>query len=723
MPTDSESDLHLEIGHVLFVDIVGYTKLLIDDQRERLQALNEIVRNTAQFRVSDANGRLVRIPTGDGMALIFRDNVEAPLRCAVEISQAVKTHPEIHLRMGIHSGSVSEVADVNERTNIAGAGIDIAQRVMDCGDAGHILLSKHIAEDLAPHRRWNRYLHDLGECEVKHGNRLSVVNFYNDEVGNPEVPEKFKRGKLRLAKGMISSGAPRTVRPMQIGVWLAAAFILIAAFWLFSHRLPVRSPSAPVPPIAVKPVSEKSIAVLPFENLSGDPNNAYFTEGIQEEILTRLAKIADLKVISRTSTRHFKSSPNNLPEIAQQLGVANILEGGVQKAGDSVRVNVQLIKAATDTHLWAESFDRQLTDIFRIESEIAKAIADTLQAKLSGAEQSAIATRPTENSEAHDLYLKGRYFLAKRSSDGFKSAIDYFNQAIAKDPNYALAYAGLADSYALLPEWSKEPVAGVLPKARAAAEKALSIDNGLAEAHVALGLVLWADLNLKEAKREFERAIELNPNYADAHYFLARTVLAPLGQFGQAIAELKRAVELDPFSVIMNANLGRCYLWARRYPEAIAQLRKTVELDTTFPPAHGMLGAALLLSGNSAGAIREYEKSYEVEKASEFVVVHAVPLMLLAHAYALQGEREKALQFLGQVQDIERRTGGVGPYRYAMIYMALGDKNKAIDSLERSYQAKENLIIDIKVDPFLDGLHGDPRFEKLANQVVPPDSH
>src|SRR6516164_6623762 len=226
MPAPSESDLRLEIGHVLLIDIVGYSKLLITEQRERLETLNEIVRNSEQFRVSDANGMLVRIPTGDGMALIFRDSVEAPLRCAVEISEAIKTHPEIQLRMGIHSGPVSEITDVNERTNIAGAGIDIAQRVMDCGDAGHILLSKHVAEDLAPHPRWNRYLHDLGECEVKHGGKISLVNFYTDDVGNQRLPEKLDREQQeRAAKAGASHPAPILRRKRLV---IAAAALLIA---------------------------------------------------------------------------------------------------------------------------------------------------------------------------------------------------------------------------------------------------------------------------------------------------------------------------------------------------------------------------------------------------------------------------------------------------------------------------------------------------------------
>ena len=462
--------------------------------------------------------------------------------------------------------------------------------------------------------------------------------------------------------------------------------------------------------------------MLPFENRSPDPNNAYFADGVQDEILTRLSKIADLKVISRTSTQRFKSSPDDLPQIAQRLGVANVLEASVQKSGDSVRVNVQLIKAATDAHLWAQSFNRQLTDIFRIESEIAKAITDTLQAKLSGAEQSAIAIRPTENIEAHDLYLKGRYFVAKRTGDDLKRAIDYFNQAIAKDPNYALAYAGLAGSYALLHDWTREPLEEVLPKARAAAEKALSIDSSLAEAHAALGAVLNDELKLKEAKPEYERAIELNPNYATAHYLLGFGILVPFGHFDQGIAEVKRAIQLDPVSAITNTNLALCYWLARRYPEAIDQSRKTLELDPNFLPARGLLGTSLLASGDSEGAIREYEKLYEDGKAYDDIHAQYAALMSLAHAYALHGEREKAMQFLGQARELERQAGGVYAYDYAVLYLALGDKNAAMDWLERGYQAKKPPLAAIKVDPNLDALRRDPRFEKLANQIIPPDS-
>src|SRR6059058_2449417 len=362
----SEADVKFEIGHVLFIDIVGYSKLLIHEQSERLQRLREIARATEQFRAAEAEGKLLRLPTGDGGALVFRTTPEAPVACALEISKALKNHPELRVRMGIHSGPVKEVTDLNEQANIAGAGINIAQRVMDCGHAGHILLSKRVAEDLEEYARWRQLLHDLGTCEVKHGATLSLVNLYSDQIGNPETPKKFKEDEEREKKIEASATTLR-----------------------------------------------KSIAVLPFENLSEDKANAYFADGIQEEILTRLSKIGDLKVISRTSTQRFRNSPENISQIARQLGVANILEGGVRKAGDQVRVHVQLIDAESDSHLWAERYDRKLTDIFAVESDIAANIAEALQAKLTGAEQRAIASRPTENSEAHQLYLRGRFYWNK----------------------------------------------------------------------------------------------------------------------------------------------------------------------------------------------------------------------------------------------------------------------------------------------------------------------
>jgi TolB-like protein/Flp pilus assembly protein TadD len=458
----------------------------------------------------------------------------------------------------------------------------------------------------------------------------------------------------------------------------------------------------------------KSIAVLPFENLSRDPDNAYFTEGIQDEILARLAKIADLKVISRTSTQRYKSSPDDLPQIAKRLGVSNILEGSVQKTADQVRVTVQLLNAATDAHLWGETYDRKLTDVFAAESDIAKAIADTLRAKLTSSEQNALAARPTENTEAHQLYLRGRYFWNKRTGADFKRAIGYFNQAIDKDPNYALAYAGLADAYVLLPAYAEASPKDSLPQAKAAARKALELDGTLGEAHATLGNALVAyDLNLAEANREFRRAIELNPNYATAHQWYAESGLVPLGQFDEAIAEAGRALELDPLSLVINADVGTTLTSARRYDQAIEQLRKTVEMDPGFYYAHWTLGDALELMGRNEEAIAEYKKAIALND-------DPLPPALLGHLYANIGRKDEALAILKQLRELRESSKQryVSPYNLALIHIGLGQKEEAIQLLEETYEERDGYnIAFLKVEPMLDPLRGDPRFEALVHKV------
>src|SRR5216110_101330 len=432
---------------------IGYSKLLTDEQSEALQELNQIVRSTEAAQEAEAAEQLTVLPTGDGMALVFAGSVEEPVECALEISQALRAQPSLPVRMGIHSGPIHQVKDTNGRENIAGIGINIAQRVMDCGDAGHILVSKRVADDLAQRRRWQPYIHELGDVEVKHGVVVSLVNLYAETIGNPTPPTRL--GKVRGSIPGSRVGTRKAISPLARAIFILAVLLLVLAIMsvifapaimrsLDQRRLAtLPQPTATAPSsladtiksavakqitdelqgelsrkknAAIQPppngsaIPEKSIAVLPFDNLSRDPDNAYFCEGVQDEILTRLAKIADLKVISRTSTQHFKSAPENLPQIAKQLGVAHILEGSVQKANDQVRVNVQLINALTDAHLWAETYDRRLIDIFSVESEIAKAIVESLQAKLTRSEQSSIAKAPTADPEAYELYLKGRFF-------------------------------------------------------------------------------------------------------------------------------------------------------------------------------------------------------------------------------------------------------------------------------------------------------------------------
>ena len=475
MPPEAENNLRLEIGHVLFIDIVGYSKGLINEQSDSLQKLKEIVRGTEQFRIAEAEGKLLRLPTGDGGALVFRNSPEAPVLCAMEIAKALKSHPELRVRMGIHSGPVNEISDLNEQANIAGAGINLAQRVMDCGDAGHILLSKHVADDLEHYPQWRSCLHEIGDCEVKHGVRLSLTNLYTDEVGNRQLPSKLARGvKQRRWKMAIIGGA-------LLAIAACLAFFVV-------HR------TSPAGGAAPSSILEKSVAVLPFENLSEDKANAYFAEGIQDEILTKLASIADLKVISRTSTAKYKSKPEDLKTVSQQLGVANVLEGSVQRAADKVRVNVQLIDARADAHLWAKTYDRDIKDVFAVESEVSQEIADALQAKLSLEAKTLIAV-PTQDPEAYDLFLRGeseeREAESSRKPEAFDRAADWYRQAIARDPNFSLAMARLAQSQMSRHWWIHSLAENQLAEVKETAEHALRLAPNLAEAHIALGFVFY----------------------------------------------------------------------------------------------------------------------------------------------------------------------------------------------------------------------------------------
>src|SRR5262250_2060768 len=435
MAAEVKKEIQLEIAHVLFTDIVGYSKLPIHQQRAVVERLNEIVRGTDEFQAAETAARLIKIPTGDGITLVFYHSPEEPVECALEISRALKKHPELQLRMGIHSGPVSGVIDATERTNVAGAGINIAQRVMDCGDAGHILLSKHVAEDLEEYPHWQPHLHELGDCEVKHGVRVSVVNLYTEELGNPAIPEKLKTA--RAAESAAAAQRKRAIRCWSL-LGIAALLIAIAAIVFLSFRYGSRFALTPLV------VPEKSIAVLPFENLSEEKQNAFFADGVQDEILSDLARVADLKVISRTSTMFYKAgNPRNLRQIAQQLGVANVVEGSVQRSGNRVRVNAQLVDARTDKHLWGQTYDRDLADVFAIQSEIAKSIADQLQAKLSPNEKSAIEKPPTTDLAAFDLYTRAKTLLLSLSSttqQNLQQAIELLNQAVARDPAFFEAY-------------------------------------------------------------------------------------------------------------------------------------------------------------------------------------------------------------------------------------------------------------------------------------------
>jgi TolB-like protein/class 3 adenylate cyclase/Tfp pilus assembly protein PilF len=593
MPTEVTKEIELEIAYVLFIDIVGYSKLLIDQQRRLLELLNELVRGTEQFRKAEANHRLITIPTGDGMALVFYNTPEAPVQCALEISRAVKEHPELRLRMGVHSGPVSGVVDVSGRANIAGAGINIAQRVMDCGDAEHILLSKHVAEDLQHLGHWQKHLHDLGEAEVKHGSRVSVVNLYTEELGNPEVPQKFRQARKGVApvvRERKSRGWIFAVAALLIGV-----LVIGASLWL-RRSAPVAGSAATTKPHVASPaavssaapalasVPDKSIAVLPFDNLSDDKQNAFFTDGVQDEILTNLAKIADLKVISRSSVMQYKSGvARDLRKIGQELGVAHLLEGSVQRVSNRVRVNAQLIDARDDAHLWAQTYDRDLADVFAIQSEIAKAIADQLQAKLSPSEKSAIEQRPTNDVAAFDLYSRAKNLMLTTAFSAIAGkkldeAVNLLNEALQRDPFFFVAQCQLARAHDQLYALGLDHTSARLAKADAAVEGAIRLRPEAGESHLVRAQHLYYGYrDYDGALKELELARQTLPNNPEI-FELTGYILRRRGKSEEGLQSIQRALELDPRNFYTLQQIALSYSYLRRYNEQIGVLDRAIEV-------------------------------------------------------------------------------------------------------------------------------------------------
>src|SRR5437879_1081959 len=658
MPPESAAEIRFDIGHVLFIDIVGYSKLLINEQIEQIQTLRKIVGGTEQVRLAEAEGKLLRLPTGDGGALVFRNSPEAPVLCALEVSKALKNHPELHVRMGIHSGPVNEVTDLNEQANIAGAGINIAQRVMDCGDAGHILVSSDLADDLEHYPQWRSILHELGECEVKHGLRISLLNLYGDEAGNPELPEKFRQPKAETAPG-----------------------------------------AAPA----------KSVAVLPFVNMSADKNDEYLSDGMTEELINALAKVPGLRVPGRTSCFAFKGKNEDdiFRKVGEQLHVNAVLEGSVRKAGDKLRITAQLINVADGYHLWSEDYDGDVRDIFTFQSNVAQRVVEALQIKLGVEAARALAKKATGNPEAHRLYLLGRYEFGKYSEAGWTTSIRYYEQALKLDPNYALAYCGLADTYAymggvVMP--SKEAVA----KEKEFAQRAIELDPELAEAHLSLACALAGAFDWRNAQIEFDRAIELNPNLAWAYEIYA-WFLGGLGRLDEAIAKDKKAIELDPLNSFFQSALAYFLYHARRYDDAIVQIKKTLELDPASTLARHLLGCCLLWKGDTAGAIAEFQRS-------KIMVTGAWYQGLLGYAYAISGDRPKAEQMLRELEEMAKRQY-VSSTAFADIHLGLGEKEKALDWLEKSYQDQESACWYLKVDPIYDSVRNEPRFQALVEKV------
>ena len=686
------------IAHVLCTDIVGYSKLMIDQQTAQLRTLNEVVRSTEAFKRAEGAGKLLRIPTGDGIVLVFFTQPQDPAQCAVQIAQELKSYPEIQLRMGVHSGPVNRIADVNERSNVAGAGINLAQRVMDCGDAGHILISKRVAEDLAHYSRWRPQLHDLGSCEVKHGVKVDIVSLYNDEVGNQAVPEKLK--------------SKHTVRPWLLRrrstpLIAASLIVLIAltAAWFY-----VRQRETSGQPQLATIFPGKSIAVLPFKPLVASNRDEVLEAGMADSLITKLSSTREIIVPSLSSVRKYDDQKHDPVTMGRELRVNSVLEGNVQKSGDRIRVTARLIKTSDGSSLWADTFDEKFNDVFAVQDVIAKKVADALAVRLSEEEQKRLTKRYTENTEAYQLYLKGRFYWNKYTEEGFRKSIEYFKQAVEKDPNYALAYSGLADSYSLLGEMSLAPPHEVFPQGRGYAEKALALDETVAPAHVSLGIVkLFYDWDLTAAEKALRRAKELNPNYPDAYHFYGH-YLEIVGRLDDGIAETKRGVELDPTSLVINTELGLAYYYARQWDPAIAQVRKTLELDPSFSYGSYTLATAYVQKGAYQEALAELNRALPLSADWAYIISE------LGYVHAVLGNRAEALRAIEQLKE-RRAREHIDPVLIAYIYVALGDKEQAFAWLEKGYEERSGLMCWIEIEPKFDSLRSEPRFAELLRRM------
>ena len=642
MPSEIKREVTLEIVHVLFLDIVGYSKRLTDEQQALIDQLNQVVRNSAVFQKAEGADRLIKIPTGDGMALIFYNSPEQPVECALEISRGLKGFPELPVRMGVHSGPVSAVTDLNDRTNAAGIGINVAQRVMDCGDSGHILLSKRVAEDLQQYGRWRPYLHDLGEMEVKHGSQVHVFNLYTDGAGNPDLPEKLRQVKPTRRP----DSTPAQARPAQKG---EAA----------RERM--------------------SICVLPFANMSGDAEQEYFSDGISEDIITDLSKVSALHVISRNTAFTFKGKPVDVRQVAGQLNVSHVLEGSVRKAAGRVRITAQLIDGSSDSHVWAERYDRDLNDIFALQDEISRAIVDALKVKLLPEEKKAIERRGTENVDAYNLYLMARQSYATGfEGDGRvnEAIIRLCRRAVEIDPNYAEAWALIAMAEMLL---------------RSTFDR--GGDGGLVAA---------------------ERALELNADLAEAHAVKAR-ILSEEKRHDEASREIEIALRLDPESQQVNKCAGVLRFRQQRLKESIRYFEKAVALEEGDFGSAGMLITCYTAIGNREAARRAAEIT--LARAERVLAHDPNNGSAMGHgsdALAVLGKGERAKEWMGRALLIDPENLSMRYNFVCALANHLKDTEAALEMLGPAFEKMgTGLINHAKIDPDLDPLREHPRFKAM----------
>ncbi len=670
----------------MFTDMVGYSALAQKDEALALELLEEQKRILRPL-FPQFGGKEIET-AGDAFFVEFASALHA-VRCAVEIQtrlheRNLRTAAARHilLRIGLHVGDV-----VHRRKHVHGDGVNIAARIEPFAPTGGICLS----EDLAR--------------QIENKIELSLVRLGRGELKNIQLPVGIYRvvmpweRKSSARAERLSFFLKQKKRPVYAGLALGMG-IAVAALVLV--------------PFVRGPTESNSIAVLPFKNISGDNEGEYFSDGMTDEVIGQLSKIRALRVTSRTSIMQYKNRQKSVREIGEELHVASVLEGSVRKVGNRVRILAQLINTSNDQHLWTEQYDGVLTHIFAIQTDVAIKIAKALEATISPTEKDRLERKPTENLEAYDLYLKGRYYWNKRLPDKLNRGIQHFKEAIARDSTYALAYAGLADSYTILGNYNLDPPQQTYPEAKAAATKAILLDSTLAEAHASLGFAIMNyDWDWPTAERELRQAMDLNPNYATARSWYAY-LLTVMGRFRQATDVRQEALDLDPLSPVINADVGLTLYFARRYDEAIRQFTKTVEMDPTFVVANIPLGGAFVQKGMYREAIAAFQ--HVTAGMSLAALRHPVPIAALGNAYARAGRKEDALMMVEILDEISAERY-VPPYWRAVVAVGLGENDEALAWLEKAFAEHDGSMVMVKVDPAFDGIRFHPRFVSLVKRM------
>ena len=667
------------------MDIVGCSKLPSDEQKRIVNRLQELVRQSAEFQESRQSDQLISLPTGDGMALVFFNKLDAAVQCAIEVAHAIQRESLCPIRMGVHTGPVFVMEDINNTPNVSGAGINRAERVMSCGDAGHILLSDNVAEHVRHLSAWQDKIQAVGECRAKDG-WIRVWNLVDGSVGNTALPKKSKRYAQQRQLAMALGAA---ILALIVAAAVTSAFRIGRAGKGFQ---PVRD--------------EASIAVLPFADMSPEKNQEYFSDGLAEELLNGLAKTQGLRVAGRTSSFQFKGKTEDSRVIGEKLNVATLLEGSVRKQGNRARIAVELVRVGDGFNLWSETFDRELNDIFAVQEEIARAVTGELKLKLLGKKAGASSAKST-NSEAYNAYLQGQYFYGQRNKENLERSVDYFQQAINLDPDYARAWVGLAKSRYAQADAEYIPSENGYQKAREAAERALQLDPNMGEAHAALGWIkMHYDWNWTDADVSFRRALALEPG--NVTVIGGAAVLAGvMGRLNEAIARTQRAIEIDPLNSVAYRNIGLNLYYAGRHREATAALEKSLALAPEAALTHSILSLVYLAEAQPQEALAEANKERDPES-------RLLALALAYHALRLKKEADANLtELIGKFQADD-------PYYIAEVYAFRRETDKAFEWLDRAYTKRDPGLVEIKGDPLLKGLEPDPRYTALLKKMRLP---